>query len=1252
MPPDPLSAMSQPSMFGAPGPRFTGPVNINVQGNFGAAMMQMALPMLMQGMMNKGGMAPGQFLPTQNMYDQFVAQQHFMGQQRAMSTAARRDMAFVEDFLGGTTKLMTGRDPTAEERQRNFYLARQVSNMTPMMVNLLGPDIVDQLHGRRGSATVFAQRFHSAMRTGLDPVTGQIGMSGDSAGLLTNDIYERLYGRGANPAQMRGIRAGQAGLLAEEMQLRGMLVAPSGAMSLNERLAALLRTLDSGEVQRLAERAPEIRDRLARGEAIPDSLMNDAREKVKRTHSQLRGASDAGREMTAAEIEAMPAGEDILRLGDAQRISSRLKDLSGVVSAMRDIFGDMGHPNAPMREIINGLEALTQGGLASMSPAELERMVRMTQSLSRQSGVGIQGMLGLTAQAAGLADQLGLNRTLAVQATQGAVGFAAAAGDTQGLHIPAYGSLTKEQLLLVDQQLRMTAAASPAVNQINAMLRMADEGVLAPAAGSELAAMLDAARSGTSTYQFNGATKSLLMNRTVLKDIMTRDGGISSQTADTFIFDKYGNQEYGIRYNTIDAGREMQRIEAVRLAQSSFADRAMIEGGSEEDIAELTRLGLITGRDDLANLTNEIGREMGKELFNLKPEVLRNTGARNAALGGVFESTLRKAIRARMPGATDEQVEAAFQAARARFGGENASNVMAGGGIATFDTRVRNDSNFSAYQSWMGVAQTHNATTHAAAQERRREAQAAAAMSSALSGLNSAGPIERIMDAVAEATPDTTTAELLSRFMGGVDIEKIAEADPVVAAVRDAMERARGAERVGGKLTAGGVAAVEDEGRLITALRVGGAAARTELERRRKAGTLTPELEQALISASTDATDTAGGGFDIRAIRHGAVIGASVTKAHVKATAAAGEDAEQKLDAVDKAAEGDKAAAREAASESLSAFLANSKTRADALLNDDVNMQQLGAGGMDLLQSLRTDERRLQEMADKESERLGRPVTVADLLTDKDVDSEVGAQARLALKSMRGTWSEIQKRREYNEMPGLGVNRENLARAAVTDREKAAIAEEREFRNRYMDGPDGTAEAQRADEVVGELLALQGGAAADFAGIDINKQKLLDVLVKGTRSIDVHRAVDAQERLTAIAVEKGFLTEDTAKSPEERRKAFEAMYAAKAGEQGLTDADVADIARFREDREALGDIGLRQMDEKEFMDETLGRLDSFTGALAQPPAAIAEPVHVTMDGTFREIDDNSIHVTASGVTDPTHTPLGTAGPRHGPMPVM
>ncbi len=1248
---DPFSAMSQPSMFGAPGPRFTGPVNINVQGNMGAALMQMALPMLMQGMMNRGGMVPGQFLPTQNMYDQFVAQQHFMGQQRAMNAAARRDMAFMEDFLGGTTRLMTGRDPTAEERQRNFYMARQISNLTPMMVNLLGPDLVDQLHGRRGSATVFAQRFHSAMRTGLDPVTGQIGMSGDSAAVLTNDIYERLYGRGANPALMRGIRAGQAGLLAEEMQLRGMLTAPSGAMALNERIAALPRTLDAGEIQRLAERNPEIRDRLARGDAVPDAMMNAARDQVRRTHGQLRGAADAGRELTAAEIEAMPAAEDIIRIGDAQRISSRLKDLSGVVSAMRDIFGDMGHPNAPMREIINGLEALTQGGLSSMSPAELERMVRMTQSLSRQSGVGIQGMLGLTAQAAGMADQLGLNRTLAVQATQGAVGFAAAAGDTQGLHIPAYGSLTKEQLLLIDQQLRMTAAASPAANQINALLRMSDEGVLAPAAGSELEAALAAARSGSPTYEFGGKTKSLMMSRVALKDILTRDGGITGNTADRFIFDKFGNQEYGIRYNTIDMAREMQRNEAIRMAQQAFADTAMIEGGEETDIAELTRLGLITGREDLRTMTSAIGREMGKELFSLNPETLRNTAARNAAMNKAFDNTLRQTIRQRMPGATEEQIEEAFQKARVLFGGENAGGVMAASGIAQFDTNVRTNPRLAAYQSWLGVVQAHSAKTHAAAQERRREAQAGAAMSSALSGLNSAGPLERIMDAVAEATPDTTTAELLSRFMGGVDIEKLAEADPVIAAVRDAMERARGAERVGGKLTAAGVSTVEDEGRLITALRVGGAAARTELERRRKAGTLNPKLEQALISASTDATDTAGGGFDARAMRHGAVIGASVTKAHVKATAAAGEEADKKLDAIGKASKAEQDAAREAAKDALGSFLASSKTRADALLNDDVNMQQLGAGGMDLLQSLRDDERRLQELADKESERLGRRVTVAELLTGKDISNTALLDARLAIKGMRRTWAEIQKRRDYNEMPGLGVNRENLSRAAITAREKSAIDEERDFRNRYMDGPDGTAEAQRAEEVVGELLALQGGAAADFAGVDVNRKKLLDVLVKGTRSIDVHRAADAQERLVAMAIEKGFLTEDGAKSPEARRKAFEAMFAAKAGERGLTAEDVSDIERFRIDREALGDIGLREMGDKEFMDEMLGKLNDFRGALAQPPEAAAKPVEVSLTGTLNVIDDEKVSIAATGVTDPTHTPLSPAGPRFGPVAV-
>lgn len=137
-------------------------------------------------------------------------------------------------------------------------------------------------------------------------------------------------------------------------------------------------------------------------------------------------------------------------------------------------------------------------------------------------------------------------------------------------------------------------------------------------------------------------------------------------------------------------------------------------------------------------------------------------------------------------------------------------------------------------------------------------------MASALSGLGSATPLSRAMDAIQGATKDTTWQEVLSKVMGGVPIDEIAKSDIVVKGMTDAITASNAAERdAGGVITAKGQATRDDNARLISALRQGGAAARAELERRSSAGTLTKDVENQLVEAIKN------GGVDARLEKKG-----------------------------------------------------------------------------------------------------------------------------------------------------------------------------------------------------------------------------------------------------------------------------------------------------------------------------------------------------------------------------------------------
>ena len=202
----PMSAMQamhgrQPMFAGDPGPRYTGPFNTGTPVD---GIMHMLLPQLLQ-MMTQGRHMPAQFFPQQQLYDQREATRYFNASQQAMAVAARRDAGTVTDVLGGITETMTGRPLTEVQRSRNFRIASGVSQFTPLLINMLGPDLIDQLHGTRGSATVLAQQLHSAMRTAIDPISHTVGYSGESAGRLSQEIFEQNFGKGADLGAMKGM---------------------------------------------------------------------------------------------------------------------------------------------------------------------------------------------------------------------------------------------------------------------------------------------------------------------------------------------------------------------------------------------------------------------------------------------------------------------------------------------------------------------------------------------------------------------------------------------------------------------------------------------------------------------------------------------------------------------------------------------------------------------------------------------------------------------------------------------------------------------------------------------------------------------------------------------------------------------------------------------------------------------------------------------------------------------------------------
>lgn len=770
-PPSALEALSgRVSMFGGDtGPRFTGPVNFS---NPYAGLLQSVGPPMLQMLMGNSHM-PTQIFQEQNLQDQINAQRHMEAQQAAMAFASRRDTGTIENVLNGITQVMTREPLTQIQQARNYRIAGGVAGMLPILANVLGPDLLDQLHGSRGSATVLAQQLQQAMHTGLDPLTARIGYSGQSADVITQEVFEKMFGQNADIGVLKGMSAGQAGLLINELQSRGMLGQPLGAMSLDERRQALPKQLSEDTINRLAENLPEIQKILQEGGTPDEVSLRQARETVRTTHAKL---TDPAAGLNREQLDQLPGAADIVRVGDAERITQRLHNMAGAVKAMRDIFGDMGHPNAPMREILNGLDALTQGGLATMSPGQLEMLVRRTHSIAKQTGIGVEGMIALTTQNAALADQLGLDRSFAVTAAQQAALFGAAAGDRLRLDMPVWGAQTKEQLLLGDQQLRMHAAASPMANQLNAVLRMSDTGMAAPAPDTELAAVIGAIRQGQPTYEFQGRKRDVTMPHARLMQLLQRDAGIDETQAFAVLNDIGGNQEFGQRHNTTELVRRLQVDETARRMLTPTISNRLRGALADAGVDQMLQVQGVTKDDrDFQQFMHRVGQGVGQDFLKLDPATVRTPEKKREALGDSVRSQLRQQIITRLPAAAPEEIDAIVDAAVTQLGGEKGMRDIGTTVAATINTVARSHPTF---KTDVNMHNLLHVPTMQQANARDREATLTALTQSAMAGLGTGDPLRRFVDAMQQAGPDTALTDILTQTLGGVSRDAIAAADP------------------------------------------------------------------------------------------------------------------------------------------------------------------------------------------------------------------------------------------------------------------------------------------------------------------------------------------------------------------------------------------------------------------------------------------------------------------------------------------
>lgn len=431
-------------MFGGPGTIFTGTSNqpaptFNIAESFGlsgpsAAMANMAVQSIIPSFFGNKGDVFGQFSPKLGFGEQLRRQNAYAMQQEVTASASKLDEAFYQKMFEGIANLH-GTPFGEREKKGAATMSKDMASFMSLAAQT-APDFVDEMHGTRGSVAVMANRMASASRYLQDPTKGTMGLSKESLNNLVSTFNDKMFGPNADISQMRGISAGQAGAMFDQMTRRG--------------------------------------------------LLGSSRPKLEEV------AKDQG--MTVDELAKLPDFSAKVQQFQASRTADKLKAMTGAVAAMKDIFGENGQADAPMSQIFNALQQVTQNSLNTMNPAEIEKTVRNLNNASKMAGVDLQGMQQVSAMAGQATDRMGVNRAFAPGVATRAMTAAAAFGSQNG-NSNVFGLFDKERMIQVAANMEAANVSSQESNEAAALLRMSDQGLIKQGVTPELDKYIEQLRS-------------------------------------------------------------------------------------------------------------------------------------------------------------------------------------------------------------------------------------------------------------------------------------------------------------------------------------------------------------------------------------------------------------------------------------------------------------------------------------------------------------------------------------------------------------------------------------------------------------------------------------------------------------------------------------------------------------------------------------------------------------------------------------
>ena len=552
------------------------------------------------GMMNQSGLLP---IGNAGSYSQAQRTRDFHQMRTAVAkSVAPADAESHYQIMRGAAAL-AGQPFNREQQEAARSLSETTASLMPEL-SMFAPELADALGGERGSVQAMATQMMEANRYRVDPVTGQMGYGKEANTDQVKQVFETMFASD-NMARMQGLRAGDVGQMYRQLAPEG-LAGPTG--SLRTRTVQTLQQAREEGLD-LTEIAKEQGVKLDKDQNL-ESLSNS-------DLSKLRQNSSVGSRLTQS---------------DSRQISDQLQGYVASVSAMREVFGENGNPNAPMPQLINALKALTSGQMQKFDASQLNTMVRDMQSMSQLSGKSISQLVAMNQSANASNTQIMGEHGIYFNPAAVSVGVTTGMSFAERGGATGFGALNREQAEQASMNMFSRGVGSEMGNTLGAMKQIEDAGGFADnQAGREMTAVMESARSGSATYTFvddNGEsqTRNTPTREREFREIVSR-GAIEGMDAGNF------NQLLGQKTSNtraLSTDTELQKAPMRQQANeiNTLSNQVVgnyLEGNSEieKQIPDVATRGRVSAK---------IGKAAVSTLDKMSPEQYQDARQRNDAV--------------------------------------------------------------------------------------------------------------------------------------------------------------------------------------------------------------------------------------------------------------------------------------------------------------------------------------------------------------------------------------------------------------------------------------------------------------------------------------------------------------------------------------------------------------------------------------------------------------------------------------------